>query len=147
MPDAEAHQWYAFDIGRIGGRDKEALAEANRARQLDPLSPIIGYEAGLIHISARQYDEAIAVCKRFAKENPTFAVVHRVLAQAYLGKRMYPQVIEEWRVSGQLSGERNESDFASALEKGFHSGGWKGALTKGIEIRQAWMLIRGMTGW
>ena len=46
---------------------------------------------------------------------------------------MYPQVIEEWKVFGQLSGDRNESDFASALEQGFRSAGWKGAVTKGIE--------------
>ncbi len=30
-----------------------------------------------------------------------------------------------------------KSEFASALEQGFRSAGWKGALTKGIEIRQA----------
>jgi len=50
---------------------------------------------------------------------------------------MYPQVIEEWKAKGQLSGDRNESVFASALEQGFRSAGWKGALTKGIEARQA----------
>jgi hypothetical protein len=49
---------------------------------------------------------------------------------------MYPQVIEEWKVYGQLSGQTGESAFASALEKGFRSGGWKGALTKGIEARE-----------
>ena len=27
------------------------------------------------------------------------------------------------------------SAFAAALEQGFHSGGWKGAVTKGIEVR------------
>ena len=50
---------------------------------------------------------------------------------------MYPQVIEEWKVYGQLSGDRNQSDFASALEEGFRSEGWKGALTKGIATRLA----------
>lgn len=50
---------------------------------------------------------------------------------------MYPQVIEEWKSEGQLSGDQNESEFVSALDKGFRSSGWKGALTKGIEIRQA----------
>jgi tetratricopeptide (TPR) repeat protein len=135
--DATAHQWYAFDIGWIGGREQEAIAEANRAHQLDPLSPLISYLAGYIQIMARQYDEGIAVCKKFANENPTFARVHLRLAYAYWGKRMYPQVIEEQKAYGQLSGDRNESDFASAMEQGFHSGGWKGALAKGIEIRQA----------
>ena len=53
------------------------------------------------------------------------------------GKGLYPQVIEESKIYGQLSGDQSESDFASALEKGFRSGGWKGALTKGLETRQA----------
>ena len=56
---------------------------------------------------------------------------------AYWAKRLYQQTIEEWRIFGQLSGDPNESDFASAIEQGFHSGGSKGALTKGIEARQA----------
>ena len=88
--DATAHQWYALDIGRIGGREQEALAEVNRAHQLDPLSPIISVNVGFIHIMARQYDDAIAVCKKLADENPTFAVAHSCLAQAYWGKQHVP---------------------------------------------------------
>jgi tetratricopeptide (TPR) repeat protein len=133
--DATVHWWYAFDISMIGGREQEALAEINRAHQLDPLSPNISAAVGLIHISARHYDEAIAACKEAANENPTFSLPHLCLAQAYWGKRMYPQVIEEFKVYGQLSGDRNESEFASALEQGFRSAGWKGALSKGIEAR------------
>jgi eukaryotic-like serine/threonine-protein kinase len=135
--DATAHQWYALNMGKIGGREQEALTEANRAHQLDPLSPIISYRVGGVHIMARQYDEGIAVCKKLANENPTFAVAHYCLAWAYWGKRMYPQVIEELRAFGQLSGNRDESEFDSAMEQGFRSAGWKGALTKGVEIRQA----------
>jgi serine/threonine protein kinase len=135
--DATAHQWYAFDIGLIGGGEREASAEANRAYQLDPLSPDIGVEGGLIHIRARQYNEAIVVCKKVANENPTFAAAHICLAHANWGKRMYPQVIVEWKAFGQLSGDRNDSEFASALEQGFRSADWKGALSKGIEARQA----------
>jgi tetratricopeptide (TPR) repeat protein len=134
--DATAHQWYAQDLGLTGGREQEALAEINRAHQLDPLSPIISDVIGDVHIMARQYDEAIAVCKKVATENTTFAQAHDCLARDYLGKRMYPQVIEEVKAFGQLSGDRVESDFASVLEQGFRSAGWKGALTKGVEIRQ-----------
>ena len=135
--DAWAHLWYAFDIGMIGGREQEALAEANRAHQLDPLSPSNSWQVGDVHGILRHYDEAIVVCKRLANENPTYAMAHFCLARAYLGKRMYPQFIEEWKAYGQFSGDRNESAFASAMEHGFRSAGWKGALTKGIEIRQA----------
>ena len=135
--DAMAHQWYAFDIGMIGGREQEAFAEANRAHQLDPLSPTISFQDGLNHLMARQYDEAIVICKKVANENPTFAAAHSCLAKAYLGRRMYPEVIDELKTFGQLSGDRNETNFDSAMEQGFRSAGWKGALTKGIEVRQA----------
>jgi eukaryotic-like serine/threonine-protein kinase len=135
--DASALQWYAFDIGMIGGREQDALSESNRARQLDPLSPTIGFESGLIHIMARQYDDAVATCKKVAGQNPTFAPARFCLARAYWGKRMFPQAIEEFRTSGQLSGDRNESEFASALDKGFRSSGWKAALTEGIAIGQS----------
>ena len=135
--DATAHMRYGVSIGFVGGRQQEALAEAIRGQQLDPLSLINRSAVGLVHLTARQYDEAIAVCRKVASENPTFAWVHFYLAQAYWGKRMYPQVIEEWKTYGRLSGDQNESDFALALEEGFHSADWKGALTKGVEARQA----------
>ena len=135
--DATAHQWYGWNIGMIGGREQDALAEASRARQLDPLSPVMNTFVGLIQTMARQYDEAIAICKKVANENATFAVAHSCLAKAYWGKHMYAQVIEEWKAFGQLSGDRNDSDFASAVEQGFRSAGWKGALTRGIEAQQA----------
>jgi serine/threonine protein kinase/Tfp pilus assembly protein PilF len=135
--DATAHSWYANDLAAIGGREQEALTEGNRAHQLDPLSPMIRVNVGFVHALARQYDEAILDYKKVGNENPTFAYTHQGLALAYWAKHMYPQVIEEWKVYGQLSGEPGESVFSSALEKGFRSSGWKGALSKGIEARQA----------
>jgi len=135
--DATAHMWYAGDIAEIGGREQEATAEVNRAHQLDPLSPIISRVMGVVHVSVRQYDQAIEVCKKLANENPTFAPAHLCLAEAYWGKRTYPQVIEEFGAFGRLSGDRNDSDFASAMAQGYRSAGWKAALRKAIEARKA----------
>jgi eukaryotic-like serine/threonine-protein kinase len=136
--DATAHHWYAADIASLGGREQEAIAEANRAHQLEPLSPVPTLIVGVVYGSMRQYDKAIQACKKLVNESPTYADAHRCLAFAHWGKRMYREVIEEWKVYGQLSGDQNESEFASALEQGFRSaGGWKGALTRGIEARQA----------
>ncbi len=134
--DATAHSWYAQDLAGIGGREQEAFNEINRAHQLDPLSPTINVGVGVVHLWARRYDEALLEFKKVANEDPTYAEAHRSLAQAYWAKHIYPQVIGEWKVYGQLSGDREESDFASALEKGFRSGGWKGALRGGTEARQ-----------
>jgi adenylate cyclase len=135
--DATAHQWYAESLVMLGGREREAFAEINRARQLDPQSLVIRRDLGADHTFARQYDEAIAVCRKLANENPTFAVAHECLANAYWGKKMYPQVIAEWTAYGKLSGERGDSEYAAALAQGFRSGGWKEALTRSIETLKA----------
>jgi serine/threonine protein kinase len=134
--DATAHQWYATDIASIGGREQEALSEINRAHQLDPLSVTISRQLADIHIMARRYDEAITICKKLAEENPAFVGAHAALVDAYRAKRMYPQMLEELKVVGRLTGNRKQIDFSSAMERGFRSGGWKSALMKGIEIRQ-----------
>jgi len=47
------------------------------------------------------------------------------------------EVIKEWKLHGQLSSDEKQSEFASALEQGFRSGGWNGALDKGIQVRLA----------
>ncbi len=135
--DASARQWYAEELGMTGGREKEALAEITRAHQLEPMTPIITRNLAGVFIWGRRFDDAIAICQQLSKDDSSFAGAHESLAIAYWGKRMYPQVIEEWKINGQLSGDRNESDFASALEKGFRAAGWKGALAKGIEVRLA----------
>jgi len=135
--DATAHWFYAFDLGIIGGREQEALAEINRAHQLNPLSSVIGVVIGNVDMWARRYDEAIVVCKKMANEDSTFAEAHTCLAMAYWAKRMFPEVIKEWKLHGQLSGDEKESEFASALEQGLRSGGWHVALDKGIQVRLA----------
>ena len=135
--DATAHQWYATDMGMIGGREQQALAEINRAHQLDPHSGVATWTLGLIDVWAGRSDEGIAVCKKLSNDDPTFAGAHACLAVGYWSKGMHPQVIEEWKAYGELSGDPNESDFASALEQGFRATGWKGALAKGIEVRLA----------
>jgi TolB-like protein/predicted Ser/Thr protein kinase/Tfp pilus assembly protein PilF len=135
--DATAHQWYAQDISWIGGREQEALAEIKRAQQLDPLSPIISSNVGTVQAVGRKFDEGIATCEKVAVENPTFAQVHFCLAYAYWGKGMYPRVVEQYKLWGQLDGDPKDVEFAAALEQGLHTGGWKGALTKGVEVRLA----------
>lgn len=135
--DALIHAWYAENIGTIGGREQEALAESNRARQLDPFSPVTGFDIGSILIAARRYGEAIDMCKNLADENPEFALAHLCLSEAYWAKGMYAASVEEWKVESHLSGDPNDSELASAMDEGFRSAGLKGALRKAIEVSLA----------
>jgi hypothetical protein len=56
---------------------------------------------------------------------------------------MYPQAIKELGIYAKLSDLRDTSEIASAMEQGFRSAGWKGALTRRIEI----LLARRKTGY
>jgi tetratricopeptide (TPR) repeat protein len=62
--DATAHQWYAQDIVSLAGRGQEAIAEVDRAHQLDPQSLIIGQAVGDVRIAARRYDEAMSPARK-----------------------------------------------------------------------------------
>jgi tetratricopeptide (TPR) repeat protein len=133
--DALTHAWYSENIGTIGGREQEALAEIKRARQLDPESPVTAFDLGNIHLAARRYDDAIAVCKKLADENPTFALAHYCLSEAYWAKGMYSESIKEWKVESLLTGERNDAELAAGMEQGFRSASLKGALVKRLKSR------------
>jgi adenylate cyclase len=132
--DATPHQWYAESLFWLGGREGEALAEITRAHQLDPRSLIIRRDFGADHIFIRRYDEAITICKKLADENPEFSTAHSCIAEAYWRKRMYSRAIEEYKVESQISGDRDEADYVAAMQKGFRSGGWQGALARGIKV-------------
>jgi eukaryotic-like serine/threonine-protein kinase len=134
--DATVHQWHGQDIGWLG-REQESLAEMNLAHQLDPMSAIISHSTGIVQIAARRFDEAIATCEKVVSDNPSFAEAHFCLAYAYWGKGMYAKVVNEFKALGQLDGDAKDIGFASALEQGFRSGGWNGALKQAIEVRLA----------
>jgi DNA-binding winged helix-turn-helix (wHTH) protein/tetratricopeptide (TPR) repeat protein len=54
---APARQWYGVFLAFLGRFD-EALLHVRRAQELDPVSPAIGSQAGLVLLCARRYDEA-----------------------------------------------------------------------------------------
>lgn len=134
--DAQAHMWYAEDLVWLG-RTEEGLAEDDRAHLLDPLSPIISQDVGQFRIWARKYDEGIAICRKYAHENPMFAQAHYCLLVGYWLKGMYPETLEEYKKFAELSGDPNEMAVATAMDLGFRKGGWKAALTSAIQVRQA----------
>jgi TolB-like protein len=47
--DATAHQWYSEDLPAVG-RQREAVAETERAHQLDPLSPVISFDTCNVYL-------------------------------------------------------------------------------------------------
>jgi TolB-like protein/DNA-binding winged helix-turn-helix (wHTH) protein/Flp pilus assembly protein TadD len=96
-----AHQWYAESLA-LQGRFDEAFVEIERARQLDPLSLIIGSDYAAILYFSRQYDRAIEQFRSVLDREPLFPRAHMV-AYAYVEKGMYAEAladIQNWRRLG-----------------------------------------------
>jgi serine/threonine protein kinase/tetratricopeptide (TPR) repeat protein len=132
--DATAHQWFSIHLGSIGVRTQEAIDEANRAHQLDPLSPIMGVAQMEAYGSARQFDKAIEIGTKLINDNPVFAAGHSYLANMYWANHKYPQAVQETNAAAQSLGDKNFAEYALALDTGFRSGGWPGAERKAIEV-------------
>jgi serine/threonine protein kinase len=135
--DATAHQWYGEALAYMGGRAQESIDEVNRAHQLDPLAPIIGHAQAEAYFYDRQFDKAIEVEKRVIAENPNFAAAYGGLGFSYWGEHKYPQAIEAYKLSAQLASDKNFTEVAAALDEGFRSGKWPGALHRVIEVSLA----------
>jgi len=135
--DATAHQWFGQSLAYIGGRVQESIEETTRARELDPLSPIIGHAQALAYFFDRQYDKSIEMYKKLAADNPAFGVAHWGLALNYWAQKKYSQSIQEWITARQLIGNKNQVEYAAALDSGFRSGGWRGAAHQAIEVLTA----------
>ncbi|MEO5559660.1 MAG: winged helix-turn-helix domain-containing protein [Dokdonella sp.] len=92
----EAHLGYAHLLSNTG-RDKEALAEGLRARELDPLSPLANTISAGFLASAHRMDEAQALLKRVLEIDPDFWVAHMLRGGFALGAKDYPAAISEFR--------------------------------------------------
>src|SRR5438876_3143529 len=76
---ANAHYFYANCL-TAHGRLAEALAEARRAHELDPLNPEVATGLPWALYVARRYDEAIAVQQKSLDLDPGSAHAHMLLA-------------------------------------------------------------------
>jgi tetratricopeptide (TPR) repeat protein len=78
---ATGRRWYAQLLSALG-RHEEAIAEVERALELDPLSLIIHTAVGDVLFYARRYERAIAYYRRSLEMDPTFVPGHTDLARA-----------------------------------------------------------------
>ena len=83
---------------------------------------------------ARQFDRAIEILKKLAADNPDFAASRVNLFYSYRGAGLYPEAIEELKAFARLTGDKSDAQLVSALEDGFHSGGWKAAMLRAAQV-------------
>ena len=100
---APAHQWYSSYLVAVERFD-EAIAEAKRTDELEPLSFVASAHLGWIYYLSGQNDKAIEQCRKILERDPSSFPARRYLGLAYEAKGMYPEAIQEFQTGVKLSG-------------------------------------------
>jgi DNA-binding winged helix-turn-helix (wHTH) protein/tetratricopeptide (TPR) repeat protein len=127
---ASAHQWYAMHLASMG-RFREATIEIQKAQELDPLSSIIGVDAGEILYAEGHYTAAIEQYKKILEFDPTFAGAHLGLARAYERAGEYRDAMKELQNSSKLDGG---GKFTAELSQAYTRSGYRGLLVRRIQL-------------
>jgi len=99
-----AHHWYAWHLSLIG-RNSEAIAEMKKAKDLDPVSPVVNADLAELLLIAQLPDESMQQSRKTIEMNPGFAFAHNQLAQAYIQKQMFGEAIAELQEAIRLAGD------------------------------------------
>jgi tetratricopeptide (TPR) repeat protein len=107
------------------GRDQEAVAQMERATQLDPFFPGLNLHRGRLFFFLRDYDRAI---KEFAKTlelHPGYPTAHEWFGDACEKKGMTHEAITQWCSALTLNGEPKH---ARTLEQTYAASGFDAAV-------------------
>jgi len=90
--DALGRNWYGGYLSLLGRHDR-AIAEHERAQQLDPLSLIVNANLTRALYWARRYDEAIAQARRTLELDPSFGITLFWLDGALRHKGLFKEAV------------------------------------------------------
>jgi tetratricopeptide (TPR) repeat protein len=93
------------------------------AQELDPRSLIINANLSWVLYLAGRNGEAVAQAQKTVAMDPSFAVAHGYLGQAYLAQREYAKALQELQRALTLSG--NETSFKAELGNAYAVAGKK----------------------
>jgi serine/threonine-protein kinase len=113
-----AHHWYSIclrDVSRL----EEAIAEANRALELDPVNLIINTNLGDTFFYAGQFDQAVAQHRKTLLLDSGFAPAHLYLGRALEQGAVPEDAVIEFRKARSLTGNGSYAlgDLAHALAR------------------------------
>ncbi|HEV3307321.1 MAG TPA: winged helix-turn-helix domain-containing protein [Candidatus Sulfotelmatobacter sp.] len=119
---AQAHHWYGNLLLGPEGRHDEAIAELQRAQELDPLCLIISADTGFAYYLAGRYDLAMQAYQRVLATNPNFVPVHFYLSQYYKQTGQYDLWLNETVENDRLSGSSSQGQYMQQL---YRQGGFR----------------------
>ena len=99
---ATGHDWYGWHLASLG-RNGEALAQVEKAENLDPLSLIISSDLAEELLIAHRYDEAATQTQKTINMDHFFAPAHYVMGATFVQKHKYAEAIAELQKATELS--------------------------------------------
>lgn len=109
---AVGHFYFANHL-LVMERMEEALAEAQGAQALDPVSLPAGSNTAMALYFNRHYEAAIEECMRVLEIDPTFARSYEDLGRAYLEKGMWHEAMTAFKKA--VSYSRRGSGYLASL--------------------------------
>lgn len=109
-----AHHWYA-ELLMSRGRTAEAVEEAQRAQELDPLGLIINTVRAMAHYFDRDFGRSIAEARRTLAMDQTFAPVLIWLGLAHLAADDKAEAIRVFEEERRLTNETSSTDAFRAV--------------------------------
>ena len=126
---AGARQWYAYHLTAMGRHD-EAIAQAQRGHELDPLNPMGRVILADQLVNARRYDEAISALTRAVQLDPDFEPAHDLLEWVYSQLDRYDEAVQLRRArlaragtGGAVAAGLLEQSYATSGSRGYWQ--WK----------------------
>lgn len=100
-PDyATGHQWYAINLA-ARGRTGLAMAQINRAAELDPTSAAVSADRCQLSYFYGKYDLALDQCRKTLEMDPSSRNARTSLYDIYMSLQMYDEAVEEF-LQGEL---------------------------------------------
>ncbi len=109
---ADGHWQYAMFL-RTANRYQEAIAEAKRAKELDPVPSVQRAGLGSVYLIARKYDLAIEELRRVVALYPEHAIAYHLLGVAYEQKRLPREAISAFEECVKIS--KGDSTYLAML--------------------------------
>jgi tetratricopeptide (TPR) repeat protein len=102
--DAVAHQWYGEFLGDLRRFD-QSIAELKKAKELDPLSPMVGCDLADGYLHAGRVAEAEAELHRIIDLYPDFVPAHGYLGSVLIKDGKFDEAMMEAHFYQQKTGD------------------------------------------
>jgi serine/threonine protein kinase/tetratricopeptide (TPR) repeat protein len=126
---ATAHHWYGDYLANMG-RSEQGLRETTKAKDLDPLSPIINTTLGWQLYLAGKNDAAADQLRSVLDIDAKFAPARRILEEVYAQMGKHKEAVSEREKILALSGS---PELAASIEEDFAKSGYKGVLRSWLD--------------